>query len=105
LLPKARKLDEAQKLYLKFTDRFKRYGVEKDLSDTPNDFANKLIARFPESSTNIRNVTNTYQALRYGQNKSSEDALSAFKQSLKQFTLETQATSQVATQETTIETT
>jgi len=87
LLPKRRQLDEAQKLYMKFVARFKSYGIEKAISDTPNDFAIKLITRFPNSANSIDDVINTYQALRYGKNKSSSQALIAFKQSLKQFKL------------------
>lgn len=94
LLPKRKQLDEAQKLYLKFVARFKPYGIEKAVSDTPNDFAIKLIKRFPKSTNNIDDVINTYQALRYGNIKSSSQALIAFKRSLKQFKLVAELESQ-----------
>ena len=86
MLPRRIKRDEAQRYYLKFVDRFKRADVIKNSADTPNEFAEKAITKFPQHQEQIFELTNAYVQLRYG--KSSFD-LNKFKQLVKQFRLKT----------------
>ncbi|MBT8115862.1 MAG: DUF3488 and transglutaminase-like domain-containing protein, partial [Arenicella sp.] len=80
--PKPAKLAEAQRLYLKFVGRFKRYKLQKNPADTPNQFAHKAKLQFPQYAGEIDAITGHYVALRYSRTPGSLDT---FKQMVKQF--------------------
>ncbi len=82
--PKPAKLAEAQRLYLKFVGRFKRYKLQKNPADTPNQFAHKAKLQFPQYAGEIDAITGYYVALRYSRTPGSLDT---FKQMVKQFKL------------------
>ena len=86
LMPRPRPLKPEQKLYLKFVQGFKRHGIHKELSDTPNDFAKKIIAHFPASAERVRDITQLYLQLRYA-HQPNNHTMTAFKQNVKQFKL------------------
>lgn len=86
LLPTRIKRDEAQQLYLKFIAQFKRADITKDPADTPNEFAQKAIEKFPSQQQEISTLTNAYIQLRYGKNPFE---IKKFKQLVKQFRLKT----------------
>ena len=78
-----------QKLYLAFVERFTKLGIEKAPSDTPNDFAAKVVARRPDIKDQVNTITQLYNQLRY-EKESDSTVLNAFKQQLKAFTLKQQ---------------
>ena len=84
LLPKPIKRSQAQKLYLKFVNRFKRFGIIKKQIDTPSMFAKKVTNHFPHLKDEIETITNTYVQMRYGR-KPIE--LSVFKKQISEFKL------------------
>ena len=86
LLPKHIKHAEDQRLYLKFVNRFKHAKVIKEPADTPLEFADKAITKFPHLQQEISELTNAYIQLRYGKNSFE---LNKFKQLVKQFKLKT----------------
>lgn len=85
LLPKPQSVGEAQRAYLKFVNHFKKLGIIKEPSDTPNDFAQKVIRSNPSLAEKVLKVTNDYVSLRYSSKEGSIDLLKQFKQSVKQF--------------------
>jgi len=89
LIPKPIKIGEAQAAYLNFVSKFKRHGISKALSDTPNDFAKAAITVFPNQSKEIKEITNLYLMLRYGRQHTTkqENKLKDFKQRAKRFKL------------------
>jgi len=88
LIPKPAKLDELQKLYYSFTDKFNKFGVIRLAGDTPEDFRQKANQRFPEQIEQINAIIETYQGLRYGrQNDQHLHLIEQFKQHIKQFKL------------------
>ncbi len=87
LLPKPQSVGEAQKAYLKFVGRFRKMGIIKEPSDTPNDFAQKIIRGYPSLAPSVQKVTDDYVSLRYSANEGSIDLLKQFKQTVKQFKL------------------
>lgn len=86
MMPRRVKHGEAQRYYLKFIDRFKRAKIIKNAADTPNEFAQKAIAKFPHHQQEISDVTDAYIQLRYGR---SPFELTKFKQLVKKFNLNT----------------
>lgn len=88
LVPKRIKRNELQTIYLSFIGKFKRHGLEKSLSDTPESFAAKARSKFPHASEQISEVCKQYQALRYGLNANDgKTELDTFKRKVKQFKL------------------
>jgi transglutaminase-like putative cysteine protease len=75
LIPKAVKIEAAQQQYLKFLARCKKLGLEKALSETPNQFAEKAIQLSPDYAVQINSITKAYVDLRFGRNPGSVDAL------------------------------
>ena len=87
LLPKPQPVGEAQKTYLKFVAQFSQLGIVKEPSETPNDFAQKIIAKHPSLSSKVLKVTSKYVSLRYSPEEGSIDLLKEFKHTVKQFKL------------------
>lgn len=88
LVPKAIKRGEAQKAYLQFVHKFARYNINKELPDSPRDFAAKARQVFPQQSDDINAITNAYEQLRYGQQSEQPgDKLGVFQQRVKRFKL------------------
>lgn len=85
LLPKPQAAGEAQKAYLKFVARFKKMGIIKEPSETPNDFAQKVIRSHPSLKQKVLKITDDYVSLRYSSQEGSIDLLKQFKQAVKQF--------------------
>lgn len=85
LIPKPRRIGEAQQAYLKFVSRFGKVGIVKERSETPNDFAQKVIQNYPLLTPQVRQITDDYVLLRYSSNEGSIDLLNRFKQAVKQF--------------------
>lgn len=81
-IPRPVKRGEAQRVYLKFVSRFKRFGVIKAPADTPNEFAVKAKQRFPMIAAEIDLVTKAYLNLRYGREAGE---LRSFRQLVNQF--------------------
>ena len=84
LIPKPIKRGAAQKAYLQFVGKFSRHKIDKELSDTPNHFAEKVILHFPHLRAQIESITQSYLDLRYGPHPGS---IKAFKDQVKQFKL------------------
>jgi len=80
LIPKAVRREELQRSYLRFTNKFKKHNIIKELADTPSEFAKKALVHFPQHAKEIDLITEQYQQLRYGRNR-------LFKQQVKQFKL------------------
>ena len=94
LIPKPAKIGEPQRIYQRFIAKFKRFKVTRDISDSPNEFAQKAIALFPHQAVEIQQITAIYLQLVYGLNRQSEghaetssNLLESFKKSVKQFKL------------------
>ncbi|MBX2847131.1 MAG: DUF3488 and transglutaminase-like domain-containing protein [Acidiferrobacterales bacterium] len=84
LMPKPIQRSKEQQLYLKFVNRLKNKELSKSPADTPLEFAQKAIQRYPEKQKEILEITNAYVQLRYGK---SPFELNQFKQLVKQFRL------------------
>ncbi len=67
LVPKPIKRSNLQKTYLAFTTKTKKTGVIRNKSETPNEFARRLIQAYPAKEAEIKQITNLYQELCYGQ--------------------------------------
>lgn len=65
LIPKREKRNELQSLFLKFADKAKKAGIERQISDTPNELARKLICKYPQLENQILNITERYLTLSY----------------------------------------
>ena len=93
LIPNKIKRSKSQNLYMKFVAKFNNTDVIKNLSDSPNEFAQKAIDQFPQQKQKILELTNTYVQLRYGKSSNdidkNSDELNKFKQLVKQFRLNT----------------
>jgi len=85
LIPKPQRLGEAQRTYLKFVSRFSKSGLVKELSETPNAFAQRVIERHPSLEPQVLNITSHYILLRYSDKEGSIDLLNQFKQAVKKF--------------------
>lgn len=84
LLPRAIKIGEAQQIYLRFLDQFKRQKLFKERSETPNAFAQKAIQRFPQHTEELQAITDAYVTLRFGREPGS---IELFKQQVNRFKL------------------
>ena len=93
LIPNKIKRSKSQNIYMKFVAKFNKTDVNKNLSDSPNEFAQKAINQFPQQKQEILELTNTYVQLRYGKNSNeadlNNDELNKFKQLVKRFRLNT----------------
>lgn len=88
LVPRAIKRGAAQKAYLQFVRKFSKHKLEKQLADSPSDFAARACQSFPDSADDIQNITRAYEQLRYGrQPEDSATALMVFQQQVKRFKL------------------
>ena len=65
LIPKSIKRTELQRLYMQFIAKAKKAGVDRNLSDTPSEFANKVIRSHPYAKTQIELITRVYLNLCY----------------------------------------
>ena len=86
ILPKPAKLEEVQKVYQQFGNKFTKYGVTKNDSDTPLEFEQRAISKLPEYSKQIQDIIATYRTLRYGKpSDNNREQLLYFKKQVKQF--------------------
>lgn len=88
LIPKRIRRNELQATYLNFIKKFKRHGLEKSVSDTPESFAAKARHQFPQLAKQIDEISEQFQALRYGRAiENNKDEMDSFKRNVKQFKL------------------
>jgi len=88
LVPRRVKRSEVQALYLRFVKKFKRYQMEKEVSETPREFAHRASVLFPESASQINNITQSYHRLRYSDlSDESNDIVNEFKAQISRFKL------------------
>ncbi|HEX3619482.1 MAG TPA: DUF3488 and DUF4129 domain-containing transglutaminase family protein [Candidatus Udaeobacter sp.] len=57
--------DRVQALYERFCRKLARIGVQRDPWEGPSDFAKRAAQSFPNASEYVRQITETYIALRY----------------------------------------
>jgi hypothetical protein len=57
--------DRVQALYKRFCQKLARIGVQRDLWEGPSDFATRAAQSLPNESERVRQITETYIALRY----------------------------------------
>jgi hypothetical protein len=57
--------DRVQALYERFCQKLARIGVQRDPWEGPSDFAKRAAQSFPNVSEHVRQITETYIALRY----------------------------------------
>jgi transglutaminase-like putative cysteine protease len=57
--------DRIQALYKRFCQKLARIGVQRDLWEGPSDFATRAAQSLPNESERVRQITETYIALRY----------------------------------------
>jgi hypothetical protein len=57
--------DRVQTLYERFCQKLARIGVQRDPCEGPSDFAKRAAQSFPNTSERVREITETYIALRY----------------------------------------
>jgi hypothetical protein len=57
--------DRIQALYERFCQKLARIGVQRDLWEGPSDFAKRAAQSVPNESERVRQITETYIALRY----------------------------------------
>jgi len=57
--------DRIQALYERFCQKLARIGVQRDLWEGPSDFAKRAAQSLPNESERVRQITETYIALRY----------------------------------------
>ncbi|HEY5993976.1 MAG TPA: DUF3488 and transglutaminase-like domain-containing protein [Gallionellaceae bacterium] len=62
----ARRISEAQRLYLKFCRRLEKSGLARATHEGPLDFAARATQAWPQHSAAIAEITARYVALRYG---------------------------------------
>lgn len=65
LIPKPAKLTDVQRSYLRFVAKAARAGVNRSVSDTPSEFANKVIRRYPNAKSHVESITRIYLSLSY----------------------------------------
>lgn len=88
LIPKPMKLDELQKAYYLFTNKFKKHGITRLAGDTPKSFGIKAKQKFPAKTAQINAIIDSYETLRYGRkSKEYTDLIEQFKQHVKKFKL------------------
>ncbi len=88
LIPKPKKLTELQQSYLRFVAKATRFGVNRATSDTPSEFADKVIKRHPYAKSQIDSITQIYLNLSYRLPDSETDKqLSLLKNEIKQLKL------------------
>jgi transglutaminase-like putative cysteine protease len=59
------RVDRVRALYERFCRKLARLGVQRDLSEGPSDFSRRAAQLLPGESERIREISNTYIALRY----------------------------------------
>jgi hypothetical protein len=57
--------DRIQALYERYCQKLARIGVQRDPWEGPSDFAKRAAQSFPNASECVRQITETYIALRY----------------------------------------
>jgi len=86
LIPRSIKRSEAQANYLKFVAKFKKYGVEKHIAESPSEFAARAQKKFPQQSNDINNITRQYHRIRYGRSSTERNQqITDFKDAVKAF--------------------
>jgi hypothetical protein len=58
--------DRIQALYERFCQKLARIGVQRDPWEGPSDFATRTAQSLPNQSERVRQIAETYIALRYG---------------------------------------
>jgi hypothetical protein len=59
------RVDRTQALYERFCQKLARNGVQRDPWEGPSDFATRAAQSLPNESERVRQITETYIALRY----------------------------------------
>jgi hypothetical protein len=59
------RVDRAKALYERFCRKAARLGVRRNPSEGPSDFSRRAAQLLPNESERIRQISNTYIALRY----------------------------------------
>ncbi len=59
------KLPMEKRLYLRFQDKLKKYGLERAMGETPGDFARRAAAACPDRKRDIAHVTGLYNQVCY----------------------------------------
>ncbi len=84
-MPKRRHTDSTQSAYNRFCRKLARKGLRRGPSESPSDFARRVIEARPDLQQPVERITATYTALRYGrhsgegQQKRMKRLVSAFK--------------------------
>jgi hypothetical protein len=52
-------------MYVRYCQKLARIGVQRDPWEGPSDFAHRAAQSFPNASERVRQITETYIALRY----------------------------------------
>jgi hypothetical protein len=60
-----RRVDRIQALYERYCQKLARIGVRRDPCEGPSDFAKRATQSLPNVSKYVRQITETYIALRY----------------------------------------
>ena len=97
LIPRAVRIGEAQRAYLVFVNKFRRVKLLKAPSDSPNEFAKKIVSELPHHAAEVRSITQAYVDLRYGRASDDHDeksetnlkVLASFRKQVKKFRLKT----------------
>ncbi len=84
LMPKAVHYSPEQALYLKFVKRFRKLGIDKEIAETPAEFAQKAVNKAPWHQADIEAITKAYVAIRYG-GANTDEQIDRFKKRIQRF--------------------
>lgn len=87
LIPKGVKRTERQKIYLELVNKARKVRVIRKPSDTPNNFADKLISHQPELKNEIELITGLYNELYYGNSDHNKQKIKKLRQAIKKLKL------------------
>lgn len=82
----AHRIDEAQRLYLKFCRKLQKAGLTRAPHEGPQDFAMRAAHGRPDCALAIADITALYVALRYG-NQADANGLEALRRKVSAFKL------------------
>ena len=66
-------LNKVQIYYARFLKRFHKFGIYKGVSEGASEFCQRLTGKFPEKTSEITEISELYNRLRYGSGGSEED--------------------------------
>lgn len=67
ILKSRQKLDPVNKAYMRFCNKMKKSGFNKQEKETANQFASRIIIDKPELKSSVLKITTLYNTLHYGQ--------------------------------------